>query len=57
MEAWRLTVDPWRVKRTVLADLHHFVEEPDSDTHQIKVSDPDPNPRQSEMTDPDHHQS
>jgi hypothetical protein len=41
----------------VLADLHHFVEEPDSDTHQIKASDPDPNPRQSEKTDPDHHQS
>ncbi len=40
-------MDPWRVKRTVLADLHHFVEGPDSDTHQIKASDPDPNPRQS----------
>jgi hypothetical protein len=57
MEAWRLTVDPWKVKRTVVADLHHFVEEPDSDTDQIKVPDPGPIPHQSEKTDTDHHQS
>ncbi len=33
----------WTVcSRPVVADLHHFDEEPDSDPHQSEKSDPDP---------------
>ncbi len=31
METWRLTIEPWRVCRPVVADSHHFDEEQDQD--------------------------
>jgi hypothetical protein len=43
MEAWRLTNEPWRACRPVVADLHHFDEEqdPDPDSHLNEKLDPD----------------
>jgi hypothetical protein len=35
-------MDAWRVRRPVVADLHHFDEEHDPDPHQSESSDPDP---------------
>jgi hypothetical protein len=31
---WRLEIEPWRVCRLVVADLHHFDEEQDPDPGQ-----------------------
>jgi hypothetical protein len=38
VEAWRLPIEPWRVCRPLVADLHYVDEEQD----QSKQSDPDP---------------
>ncbi len=38
----RLKMEPRRVCRTVVADLHHFDEEQDPDPHQSEKSGPDP---------------
>ncbi len=54
MEHWRaldanngsVKVEPRRVCRPVIADLHHFDE----------AQDPDPHPHHSDKSDPDPHQ-
>ncbi len=38
----RLKMEPRRVCRPVVADLHHFDEEQDPDPHQSEKSGPDP---------------
>jgi hypothetical protein len=65
MEAWRLTMEPWRVCIPVVAELHHCDQEqdpdpqanvrPDLDQHQSERSDPDPH--QCERSDLDPHQN
>ncbi len=40
--SWRFTMEVWRVCRPVIADLHHFDEEPDPDPHQSEKRDTDP---------------
>ncbi len=40
MEALGLTMVPWRVCWLVVADSHHFDEEPDPHPRQIGKSDP-----------------
>ncbi len=42
METWRLTIEPWRVYREVVADCHHFDEEQDLDPHWSEKLDQDP---------------
>jgi hypothetical protein len=49
MEACRLTMEPWRAYRPVVADCHHFDEDPDTDPHWSEKLDPDPH---SSGTDP-----
>jgi hypothetical protein len=52
-------MEPSRVCRRMVADLHHFDEEQDPGPHQSEESDPDPDPHQSEKRgpDPDPHHS
>jgi hypothetical protein len=38
---WRLKMVPWRICITVVADMHHFDEEPDPDPHLGEKLDPD----------------
>jgi hypothetical protein len=49
MVARRLNMEPWMVCRPVVADLHHFDEEP----HKSEKSEPDPNQRKKK--DPNSH--
>jgi len=35
-------VEPWKVGRPIVEDLHHFDDEKDLDLHQSEKSDPDP---------------
>jgi hypothetical protein len=50
-EPWRLTKEPGKVCRPVVADSHHFDEEPDPD----QTKKPDADPHQSERQDPKPH--
>jgi hypothetical protein len=43
----------WRVYMTVVADSHHFDQDPDPDPHQNEKSDPDPH--QSKKSEPNPH--
>ncbi len=43
MEAWRLTIELWRVYRPVIADANHFDEEQDPVPEKLN-----PNPHRSE---------
>jgi hypothetical protein len=52
-EPWRLTLEFVRDFRPLIADLHHFDEEPDQ--YQSERSDPDPH--QSKKPDLDPHSS
>ncbi len=42
-------MEPWRVCKPVVADLHQYDE--------VEEQDPDPEPHQSEKSDSDPHQS
>jgi hypothetical protein len=48
-------MEPWRICRPMVADLQHFDDEQDPDTHQSEQSDPDPH--QNEQSDADSHES
>jgi hypothetical protein len=48
-EAYSLKMEPWRVCKPVVADLHHF--------HHDAEQEPDPNQRQSVKLVPDPHQN
>jgi hypothetical protein len=41
MEAWRLTMKPWKVYRPVMAVFHHFSEELNPDPHRSEKLYPD----------------
>jgi hypothetical protein len=37
MEAWRLKIETWGIRRPVVADLNHFDEDPDPEPHFVRV--------------------
>ncbi len=53
IEACRFNMEPWRVCRPVVANLHHFDEEQNSDPHQSEDLDPDKHQSENSKTDPD----
>ncbi len=55
MEAWRLKMEPRRIYKPVVADLHHyhFEEELDPDPGRHLNGKPDPDLHFSEKLDPD----
>ncbi len=48
---WRLKMEPWRVCRPVVADLHHLDEEQDLDPHFSEKPDPELQPHPTPVVD------